>query len=181
MLKQNRQLGGRGVCVPLVWHRCWCHQSSDPTAKTLSGPGPGGIFRNSPSSRFPSGPIPAPEAAPGDPQPHPSPSPPRGVGLQVLLPRVFWGQIPAFLGWERAGKQPQALSSKEGFLLGCIFPSFSWDFSFFPLFPRLDGAEGTFAHTDTPTMSVPPSLHPTPAAGTWQDGDLRLSWLRGSK
>lgn len=106
----------------------------------------GGIFRNSPSSRFPSGPFQQdwPHPSPGgSPRGPPAPSLPHGVGLQVLLPSVFWGQIPAFLAWERAGKQPQALSSKEGFLLGCIFPSSSWDFSLFPLCPSLAGAEGT--------------------------------------
>lgn len=38
----------------------------------------------------------------------------RGLEKEIsLLPRAVWGQIPAFLGWERAGKQPQALRSKE--------------------------------------------------------------------
>lgn len=159
MLKQNWQLGGRGVCVPLVWHRCWCHQSSEPTVKTLSGPGPGGYLGTPPPPGFPlapssrTGPIPAPEAAPGDPQPRPSPSLPHGVGPQVLLPSVFWGQIPAFLAWERAGKQPQALSSKEFFFAGLHFSQFLLGFLFVPPLP-----EPRWSRGDAST----PLLTPTP-------------------
>lgn len=170
MLKQNWQLGGRGVCVPpMVWHRCWCHQSSDPMAKTLSGPGLGGIFRNSPSSRFPSGPFqqdwphPSPRGSPRGP---PAPSLPISsswCGAAGSPPQCVLGTDPCFSGLGEGRKTTSSPELQRGFFAGLHFSQFLLGFLFLPPFPKTRWGRGDVCSHRHPhdVRASFPSSHPS--------------------
>lgn len=139
----------------ILWRK---HSQGQVWGGYLGTPPPPG-FPLAPSST--SGPIPAPEAAPGDPQPHPSPSPPQWCGAAGSPPQGVLGTDPCFSGLGEGRKTTSSPELQRGFFAGLHFSQFLLGFLSSPFAQASLGPRGHFHRHPHDVRASFPSSHPS--------------------